>query len=138
MLPLEDQVLLNDALHGMSVDPAVIAEIMTLLDTRADTLTTARDDMAPVPASWFGGSSTGGHRLATNANLARDAVIDELENMVKGLRAYAQEIAAFRNDVESTEAGIAAHLTAVQRTAECTTVPTIGAGQCGAPTGGDR
>ena len=137
MLPMEDMVLLNNTLEGMQVDPAVIADIMSLLDARAESLETA-GHIAAVPAGWFGDSHTGGYRLATNAAMARDAAVDEFKNMVIGLRAYAQEIKAFRDDVVGTDEAAQAHLTAVQNTADCSSVPTFGAGECTVPTGDDR
>ncbi|MBA3781687.1 MAG: hypothetical protein H0X12_07525 [Nocardioides sp.] len=136
---MEDRVLLNETLEGLQLDPVVIAGIMEMLDSRAETLTEGRS-LAPVPAGWFGDSHTGGYRLATNADMARDAAVLEFDNLIVGLRGYAMEIKAIRDDVVGTDEAISDHLVAVTNAADCTSVPTIGAGQCAAPTSteGDR
>ncbi|WP_248580374.1 hypothetical protein [Nocardioides sp. InS609-2] len=133
MLPMEDRVLLNNTLEGLQLDADVIADIMGMLDTRAESLQEARG-LAPVPAGWFGDSHTGGYRLATNAGMARDAAVEEFDNLIAGLRSYALEIKAIRDDVVGTDEAISDHLVAVTNTADCTAVPTIGAGQCTVPT----
>ena len=116
MLPLEDRVLLQNALVSLSVEEELIAEIMSMLDTSADDLEAT--PTAAIDGSWFGGSHTGGHRLAANTHLAQQAVEEEMSKLVAALRGYRENIEIFADDVRDTDETIATSMAGIRRSAD--------------------
>ena len=77
MLPLEDRELLNQTMVGLNIDPETISSLMSSFDKAAEGL--EADPIAQVHSASFGDSYTGGYRLGTNAEMAHEAVAEELE-----------------------------------------------------------
>lgn len=122
MLPLEDRALLQDTLVSLSVEDSVIDEIMSMLSTQEDALSSHPPyDVQP---TWFGGSQTGGHRLATNASEASIRVESEMKNMIKGLKMHRESIKMFADDVKDTDESAAIGITNLQNSVNCTDLDT--------------
>ncbi len=132
MLPLEDRVLLEDTLVSLSVEESVITEIMTMLSNQEDTL--ASHPPYDVQPTWFGGSHSGGTRLATNASQASSIVESEMKNLIKGLRQHRESVAMFADDVRDTDESNAIGIANLQNSVNCMDLDT--ATQCG-PTSED-
>ena len=81
--------LIRDVLTGLEVRQEKIDEIMVMLGEHSDTL--QGTEVTEVPATWFGGSPTGHHRLGSNAAMARDEVRKEFLAMAEGLRGIPRE-----------------------------------------------
>lgn len=123
MLPVEDQVLLQDTLVSLSVDDSVIEKIMSMLHDQETELT--NNPLPKLQQTWFGGSYTGGVRLATNATQASTVVEIELANLVDGLRQYRESIKAFADDVRDTDESNALSMARIQNAANCVDGDTI-------------
>lgn len=134
MLPMEDRMLLEDVFHGIRLAPETIDEIMTMLDAEADSVHEGQP--AEVDASWFGGSATGGHRLATNTTMAHQAIVEEMKDMVAGLRGYRDNIRLWAQDLTGADQDTATVLTGIETAAACVTSPTFDS-QCALPTEGE-
>lgn len=132
MLPLEDRILLQNTLTGLNVNQDVISEIMAMLGETATDLAT--NPVTGVHGGWFGSSHTGGHRLATNAGLAHQAVVEEMEKLVVGLRGYRDSIKRFADDVAGVDADSAVVMAGLESSTECVAAPTFGRGRCSVPT----
>ena len=132
MLPIEDRELLTQTMVGLNVDPETIATLMESFDLAAEGLES--DPIAPVPDASFGGSYTGGHRLATNAQMAHDAVAEELTKMAAGLRGMAVSLTQFKDDVVTTTEQTQATMRLFQASTECVSAPTFDSGSCSLPT----
>jgi hypothetical protein len=132
MLPLEDRVLLQNTLTGLNVNEDAITQIMSMLGETANDL--AAKPVAGVSSSWFGHSHTGGHRLATNTSMAHQAVVEEMEKLVAGLRGYRDNIKKFADDVTDVDADAAAVMAGVETATACVAAPTFDGGQCSLPT----
>jgi hypothetical protein len=135
MLPIEDRELLTQAMVGLNVDPETIATLMASFDIAAEHL--EGDPIAPVPDSSFGGSYTGGHRLATNAQMAHDAVAAELTKMAEGLRGMGQVLTQFKDDVVTTTEQTRATMQMLQAATDCVSAPTFDSQPCSLPTGSE-
>lgn len=105
MLPLEDRVLLEDTLVSLSVEDSVIKELMTMLQTQEIEL--ENNPPHTVQETWFGGSHSGGTRLAANAGEASLIVEAEMKNMIAGLAKYRELIGMFADDVKGTDESVA-------------------------------
>lgn len=105
MLPIEDQVLLQDTLVSLSVEDTVIEQIMSMLEDQEVQI--AKDPLPEIQAGWFGGSHTGGYRLATNATQASVFVEHEIKSMLSGLQQYRQAVKEFAADMSDTDEVIA-------------------------------
>lgn len=122
MLPLEDRALLEDTLVSLSVEDSVIKDIMTMLSSQEDTLSSHPPfDVQP---TWFGGSHTGGHRLAVNASEASLRVESEMKNMIKGLRQHRESIQMFADDIKDTDESAAIGIANLQNSVNCTDLDT--------------
>ena len=132
MLPLEDRALLEDTLVSLSVEDSVIKDIMTMLSSGEDALES--HPPVEIQPTWFGGSYTGGTRLATNASKASVIVETEMKNMIAGLRQHRESIEMFADDVKDTDESISMGLATLQNTASCTDLDTATA--CTPPTEG--
>jgi hypothetical protein len=132
MLPLEDRVLLQDTLVSLSVEESVISDIMEMLSSGEDALES--HPPMEVQPHWFGGSFTGGTRLATNASQASTIVEAEMKNMIAGLRQHRESIQMFADDVKDTDESVALGLASLQNSVNCTDLDT--ATTCAAPTEG--
>jgi hypothetical protein len=130
MLPMEDQALLQNTLVSLSVEDTVIDQIMSMLQTQETEL--KNDPLPEVQETWFGGSYTGGYRLAVNAAQASAAVEVVLKDMLIGLQEYRTAIKDFADDVKDTDATIAVSNARIQNAANCTDDTT--ATTCAAPT----
>ena len=133
-LPPEDQKLLQQAMDGLKLDPEAMGTLLSTLDT---TTTEIEIPVSGVKPAWFGQSFTGGYRLATNADLAHDAVRDELAKMVAGLTALSEGVGKFTNDMETVTDDTAVAFTQFYAATECVTAPTFDGGQCTLPTNED-
>ena len=134
MLPMEDRMLLEDVFRGIQLAPKTIEEIMTMLDAEAETMDSGKP--LDVDGSWFGGSSTGGHRLATNTAMAHQAIVDEMKAMVAGLRGYRDNIRLWAQDLTDVDQDSATVMTGFETAAGCVTSPTFDT-QCTLPTEGE-
>jgi hypothetical protein len=128
---MEDRELLTQTMVGLNVDAETIATLMDSFDQAAAHLES--NPVAPVPHASFGDSYTGGHRLATNAQMAHDSVGTELQRMVLGLRGMAESLGAFASDVERTTEQTLATMRLYEASVECVAAPKIAAGTCSAP-----
>ena len=131
MLPMEDQALLKDTLVSLSVEDSVIEQIMAMLQSKETQL--RNDPLPEIQESWFGGSHTGGFRLATNAKAAGYTVEEQLNDMLTGLREYRTSIKEFADDVKDTDQSMAMSMARIQNAANCTD-DTTAATTCAAPT----
>lgn len=131
MLPMEDRELLTQTMVGLNVDAETIATLMDSFDQAAQGLES--DPIAPVPQASFGGSYTGGHRLATNAQLAHTAVSNELTKMAAGLRGMAVSLTEFKDDIVKTTEQTQATMRLYQASTECVSAPTFDSGSCSLP-----
>ncbi|WP_210439992.1 hypothetical protein [Nocardioides xinjiangensis] len=132
MLPLEDRELLNQTMLGLNIDPETISSLLASFDTAAAGLES--DPLTPVQGTSFGDSFTGGHRLATNVQMAHEAVAEELARMVAGLRAMGQSLEAFEHDVQQTTEQTTATLGRIQAATDCVAAPDFSSSQCTLPT----
>jgi len=118
MLPMEDRVLLQDTLVSLSVDDTVIEQIMSMLEDQETQL--RANPLSDIQPTWFGGSYTGGHRLATNATQANDVVGTEMEHMLAGLREYRTTIKIYAEDFQDTDQSNAIAMASLQNAVDCT------------------
>lgn len=133
MLPMEDRMLLEDVFRGIQLAPKTIDDIMTMLNAEAETMDAGKP--VDVDGAWFGGSSTGGHRLATNTTMAHQAIVDEMKAMIAGLRGYRDNIRLWAEDLTDADQTSATVLTGFETAAGCVTSPTFDT-QCTLPTEG--
>lgn len=131
MLPMEDRDLLGEVFTGINLSESLVADVMTMLDESAEEVQAARP--RPLDASAYGGSDTGGRRLATNASLARQAIVDEMSALVAGLRGYRANIVAWQQDTLDIDTASAERMRSLEAATECI-VATAG---CSLPTGDD-
>jgi hypothetical protein len=94
-----------------------------------------KDPIQPVPGTSFGESYTGGYRLGTNVEMAHQAVADELDKMIAGLREMASSVEAFSQDVQRTTEQTQATMVRIQQATDCVAAPTFDGGSCSLPTG---
>lgn len=122
MLPLEDRALLENTLVSLAVEESVIKDIMTMLSTQEDALSS--HPPSEVQSTWFGGSHTGGHRLAANASQASAIVESEMKNLIKGLRQHRESIQMFADDIKDTDESAAIGIANLQNSVNCTDLST--------------
>lgn len=115
---MEDQALLQDTLVSLSINDTVIGQIMSML--RAQETELMENPLPEIQGTWFGGSYTGGYRLASNTMQAGTVVETELQNMLTGLRQYRTAIKEFADDVTDTDETIAVSMASIQNAADCT------------------
>lgn len=132
MLPLEDRELLNQTMVGLNIDPYTIASLLFSFDKAAEGL--AANPIAPVHGASFGDSYTGGYRLATNVQMAHEAVADELSRMIAGLRGMGTSIEAFSKDIQNTTEQTVATMNRFQASTECVAAPDFSSSSCTLPT----
>jgi hypothetical protein len=132
MLPLEDRELLNQTMVGLNIDPQTTASLLQSFDLAATGL--EKDPIQPVPGTSFGESYTGGYRLATNVEMAHEAVAAELQNMIKGLRAMSASVEEFSLDLERTTEQTQATMARIQQATDCVAGPTFSTSSCTLPT----
>lgn len=131
MLPAEDRALLGDTMRGLNLDPETIDTLMSTLNTTAERIDP--ESVLNVNEAWFGGSHTGGYRLATNAGMADKAVREELAKMVAGIREMSKSVGQFAGDVaEVTESSMVTFKN-YEAATECIAAPTFDGGQCALP-----
>lgn len=117
MLPYEDRVLLEDALVSLSVEDRVIEDIKRILQVSETRL---GGPLPTITQSWFGGSDTGGHRLATNTGQASTVVETQLGDLLTALLEYRTAIKAYADDVKDTDEVIAISNRRLENAARCT------------------
>lgn len=132
MLPLEDRELLTQALVGLNIDPETITSLMTSFDLAADGL--EADPITPVPTTTFGDSYTGGYRLATNVEMAHQAVHDELMKIAAGLRGMGSSVALLGHDMQTVTDQTVASMNLLDASTACVAAPTFNTDQCTLPT----
>lgn len=131
MLPIEDREMLTQTMVGLNVDAATIATLMDSFDQAAEKVES--DPISPVPGALFGDSYTGGHRLATNAQMAHTEVAVELKKMAAGLRGMGKSLAAFEADVTTTTEQTVGTMRLFEASTECIAAPTFNGGSCSLP-----
>ncbi|PVG84706.1 hypothetical protein DDE18_03670 [Nocardioides gansuensis] len=135
---LADINLVKNALTvaGVTITPE-IKEILDSLELDADKLAAAKP-MGLEP-TWFGDSHSGGYRLATNANLAHEVVIEAFEGMADNLRHLGTQLEAYAKDVTGIDENDGVTYSNLATSTECISSPTFNAAACAAPTpaGGD-
>lgn len=131
MLLPEDRALLGDTMRGLNLDPDTIDTLMSTLDSTADKINP--ESVLNVSEAWFGGSHTGGYRLATNAGLADKAVREELTKMVTGIREMSKSVELFAHDVTQVTEDSAVTFRNYEVATECIAAPTFDGGQCSLP-----
>jgi hypothetical protein len=132
MLPLEDRELLNQTMVGLNIDPYTITSLMYSFDKAAEGL--AANPIPPVQGASFGDSYTGGYRLATNVQMAHEAVADELNRMIAGLRGMGSSMQAFSKDIQTTTEQTVATMNRFQASTECVAAPDFSSSSCTLPT----
>ena len=132
MLPLEDRELLNQTMVGLNIDPETISSLLTSFDKAATGLES--DPISPVVGTSFGDSFTGGYRLATNVQMAHEAVGAELNRMIAGLREMSASVQDFSNDVQKTTEQTVATVTRIEIATDCIAAPDFSSSQCTLPT----
>jgi hypothetical protein len=132
MLPLEDRELLTQTMLGLNIDADTIASLLFSFDRAAEGL--ENDPISRVVSTSFGGSFTGGHRLATNVDMAHEAVAEELSRMVAGLREMGASVQQLSNDVQQTTEQTVATAARIEVATECIAAPTFSSSQCTLPT----
>jgi hypothetical protein len=132
MLPLEDRELLNQTMVGLNIDPYTIASLLFSFDKAAEGL--AANPIPQVQGASFGDSYTGGYRLATNVQMAHEAVADELNRMIAGLRGMGTSIEAFSKDIQTTTEQTVATMNRFQASTECVAAPDFSSSSCTLPT----
>lgn len=132
MLPLEDRELLTQTMVGLNIDPETISSLMSSFDTAAEGVES--NPVTPVRSASFGDSYTGGYRLGTNAEMAHQAVADELKKVAAGLRGMGSSVAEFSKDVERTTQQTTATMDLIRASTECVAAPTFSSDQCALPT----
>lgn len=133
MLPIEDRELLNQTMVGLNIDPDTISSLMSSFDKAAEGVES--NPIATVHSASFGDSYTGGYRLGTNAEMAHQAVADELKKVAAGLRGMGTSVEEFSKDVGRTTEQTTATMTLLEASTDCVTAPTFSADQCTLPTG---
>lgn len=113
----EDRVLLEDTLVSLNVDDAVIGEIRKLLSNQEIAIETHPPH--DVRDGWFGGSFTGGTRLAVNATRASGVVESEMKNLVYALREYREIIDLYADDMVTTDESIVSANRSTQNALDC-------------------
>lgn len=101
---------------GVTIDRAELQRIVDDLYSDSDNVRDSKPDQ--VDPSWFGGSNTGGHRLATNATMAHAEALDAFREMAEGLEQYSQVIEQFVDDMEGIDEQAADHNVALQHAAD--------------------
>jgi hypothetical protein len=132
MLPLEDRDLLNQTMVGLNIDPETISSLMASFDRAAEGV--EANPVTAVHSAAFGGSYTGGYRLGTNAELAHQAVAEELTRVAAGLRGMGTSVEAFSKDVERTTEQTVATMSLIQASTACVAAPSFASDQCSLPT----
>jgi hypothetical protein len=122
MLPLEDRELLTQTMLGLNIDADTIASLLFSFDRAAEGL--ENDPISRVVSTSFGGSFTGGHRLATNVDMAHEAVAEALSASVQQLS----------NDVQQTTEQTVATAARIEVATDCVAAPTFSSSQCTLPT----
>ena len=132
MLPLEDRELLNQTMVGLNIDPETITSLLFSFDKAAEGL--AANPIAAVHGTSFGDSYTGGYRLATNVQMAHEAVADELNRMIAGLRGMSTSVEQFSKDMQATTEQTVATMNLFQASTDCVAAPDFSSSQCTLPT----
>lgn len=132
MLPLEDRELLNQTMVGLNIDPDTIASLMSSFDRAAEGIES--NPVAVIHGASFGDSYTGGYRLGTNAEMAHQAVAEELKEVAAGLRGMRTSVEEFSNDMERTTERTAATMSRLDASTACVAAPTFSTDQCVLPT----
>jgi len=132
MLPLEDRELLNQTMVGLNIDPDTISSLMSSFDKAADGVES--EPVTAVHSASFGDSYTGGYRLGTNAEMAHQAVADELKKVAAGLRGMGTSVEEFSKDVERTTEQTTATMNLIRASTDCVAAPTFSSNQCTLPT----
>ncbi|NYE37233.1 hypothetical protein F4692_002366 [Nocardioides cavernae] len=132
MLPLEDRELLSQTMVGLNIDAETISSLLFSFDKAASGL--ENDPVAPVVGASYGDSFTGGYRLATNVEMAHQAVGEELQRMVAGLREMGASVEEFSNDVQKTTEQSVATATRIEVATDCVAAPDFASSQCTLPT----
>lgn len=132
MLPLEDRELLNQTMLGLNIDPETISSLLMSFDKAAEGLES--DPITPVQTTSFGESFTGGYRLATNVQMAHEAVGEELNRMIAGLREMGASVQQFSNDVQHTTEQTVATVARIEIATDCVAAPDFSSSQCTLPT----
>jgi hypothetical protein len=132
MLPLEDRELLTQTMVGLNIDADTISSLMSSFDKAAEGIES--DTVTAVHSSSFGDSFTGGYRLATNVQMAHEAVADELRKMAAGLRGMGSSVEAFGKDMERTTEQTRATMNLIQASTECVATPGFSSSRCTLPT----
>lgn len=135
MLPLEDRELLNQTMVGLNIDPETIASLMSSFDKAAEGV--EANPVTAVHSSSFGDSYTGGYRLGTNAEMAHQAVAEELKKVAAGLRGMGTSVEEFSKDVERTTEQTTATMNLLSASTDCVAAPTFSSNQCTLPTEGN-
>lgn len=132
MLPLEDRELLNQTMVGLNIDPDTITSLMSSFDKAADGVES--NPVAVIHSTSFGDSYTGGYRLGTNAEMAHQAVAEELKKVAAGLRGMGTSVEEFSKDMERTTEQTAATMNRIDASTACVAAPTFSTDQCSLPT----
>ena len=132
MLPLEDRELLNQTMVGLNIDPETISSLMSSFDKAAEGVES--NPIVAVRSSSFGDSYTGGYRLGTNAEMAHQAVAEELKKVAAGLREMGASVEEFSKDVERTTEQTTATMNRIDAATACVAAPTFSSDQCALPT----
>lgn len=127
MLPPEDRELLTQAMNGLNFDPASAHNLMAKFDYFAGSLEENR--FLAVPPAAFGGSYTGGQRLATNTEMAREAAYTELKKMADALRTMGESVGEIGKDFERVDDQSAATSSLYKSGTDGVGIPTFGGGQ---------
>lgn len=117
MVPgLVNTVMQIAATAGVAIDRAELQRIVDELETGSGTVRQEKPD--ELDPAWFGGSGTGGHRLATNATMAHTEALEAFLEMAEGLAKYGQVIEQFVADMDGVDERAADHNVAIRHAAD--------------------
>ncbi|MEV7428466.1 MULTISPECIES: hypothetical protein [unclassified Nocardioides] len=100
----------------MAVDSQRVDEVISLLNASIDDIK-ARP-VEPVSPAAFGNLGTAA-MLGQHTTLARDTVVEALEDVVTGLQVYAENVDAYRKDAFATDEVVGASFTPLQAGTDC-------------------
>lgn len=101
MLLIGDFIRNVATVAGVSVDDPALQAIVEQLEQDAGSVGSSHPH--GVGQGWFGGSTTGGHRLATNASMAHDEAVSAFRELEQGLRLYGDAIRDFAADMHQAD-----------------------------------
>lgn len=124
----------------MVVDSVKVNQVIDILE---ESITEIKDrPVEPIPPGSFG-NLPAASELGHHTTLARDTVLEALEDVLAGLRVYAENVDSYRKDVFATDEAAAPPLARLEVGTDCiggtmADQNNLAAPQCVAPGGSDE